>query len=321
MFRSYVLTLVFVVPAVLARAQVVSYEATSFPEEEGWTRDTFCDPERWIDDGWLFQHVEPPDGPCGDPPHGDRDSYSRSISDFDGQARFFVEWRVYADGDRSEIIGSAPALLSAWSYHIAGYRFVMARDQVRFVRNNPIDLVLYVDIEPSVLHTYRLELYGEDQPYVWYIDTEIAHTDMPAGAYPAYNPGINWRAKSWYLESTVQWDYIRYGTIPEPGSGDYDGDGLVGPSDFYYFQDYFSGSNRPALPGGAFADFDFDGDVDCDDWEAFELTWTGPPEVPEFPPCNFDPIPAVSDWGVVLMTLLLLTAGTILFRRVPPLSA
>ena len=72
--------------------------------------------------------------------------------------------------------------------------------------------------------------------------------------------------------------------------------------------------------GGAFADFDFDDDVDCDDWEAFQLTWTGPPAVPEFAPCNFDPIPAVSDWGVVLMTLLLLTAGTIAFRRVPRLS-
>ncbi|MCH8243393.1 MAG: IPTL-CTERM sorting domain-containing protein [Planctomycetes bacterium] len=28
-----------------------------------------------------------------------------------------------------------------------------------------------------------------------------------------------------------------------------------------------------------------------------------------------DPIPAVSDWGVLVLTLLLLTAGTVLFRR------
>jgi hypothetical protein len=316
MFRSYVLTLVLVVPAVLARAEVVSYEATSFPQEEGWQIAVlYCDPDLWIDDGWFFQHVDSCDGVP--PPGGQQESFTRSVSDFEGEPTFFVEWRVYADGDSSEIPGGAPALLSAWCYHIAHYHFVMARDQVRFVRNNPIDLVLYLDIEPGVPHTYRLELYGEDQPYVWYIDREIAHTDMPAGPYPAYDPGINWRAKSWYLESTVQWDYIRYGTIPEPGSGDYDSDGEVDEFDLYFFQDYFSGTDVAVLPGGVFADFDFDGDVDCTDWEAFELAWTGPGDPPPLAPCDLNPIPAVSDWGVAVMTLLLLTAGTILFRRVP----
>jgi hypothetical protein len=316
MFRSYAVSLVFLVPAVLARGEVVSYEATSFPEEEGWEIVAlYCDPDLWIDDGWFFQHVDSCEGVP--PPGGQQESLARSLSDFVGSQAFFIEWRLYADGDRSEIPGAAPAVLCAWCYHIAGYHFVMARDQVRFVRNNPIDLVLFVDMEPGVPHTHRLELYGEDQPYVWYIDREIAHSDMPGGAYPAYDPTISWAASSWYLESTVQWDYIRYGTIPEPGSGDYDSDGLVGPSDFYYFQDYFSGSNRPALPGGAFADFDFDGDVDCTDWEAFQLTWTDPDDPPPLAPCDLNPIPAVYDWGVVLMTLLLLTTGTILFRRLP----
>ena len=71
-----------------AGAQVVSYEAISFPEDVGWERDTFCNPERSLVDGWLVQHVET--GECGGPPGGDRDSYTRSITGFAGGGAFFV---------------------------------------------------------------------------------------------------------------------------------------------------------------------------------------------------------------------------------------
>ena len=74
--------------AVLALADVVSYEAASFPDEEGWQRSTFCTPDRWIEDGRLHQHVEPAE--CFEPPSGDRDSYTRSIVEFDAQPTFFI---------------------------------------------------------------------------------------------------------------------------------------------------------------------------------------------------------------------------------------
>jgi hypothetical protein len=94
-----------------AVADVVSYEATSFPDEDGWTRSTYCTPERWIQDGLLYQHVEP--GECSDPPSGDRDSYARSIAEFDGAPDFFLQWRCQVDGESSEFTWGAPAVLVA----------------------------------------------------------------------------------------------------------------------------------------------------------------------------------------------------------------
>jgi hypothetical protein len=310
---------VLLIPVAPVRSEVVSYECTSFPDSEGWTRSTDCDPERWIRDGWLVQHVEPPSGPCGEPPNGDRDSYSRSLSSFTGADDFFVEWKVETDGDSSEIIGTAPALLTVANGWGVTYHLTIARDEVRYIKGTDLGVLLYLPIQPGVPHVYHVALLA-DGSYVSYIDHEVIDAGLQDGPFPTSDAEIHFRGKSFFLESTIEWDYVRYGTIPDPGSGDYDGDGLIGPSDFYYFQEYFSGSNEPALPGGAFADFDFDGDIDCTDWDAFQLAWTGPPTLPEFAACDFDPIPAVSDWGVVLMTLLLLTAGTILFRRVPRLS-
>jgi hypothetical protein len=70
-----------------------------------------------------------------------------------------------------------------------------------------------------------------------------------------------------------------------------------------------------AGPGGRWADFDEDTDVDCDDWQAFQLAWTEPSDPPIFFTCFTDPIPTVSEWGFTIMTLLVLAAGTIVFRK------
>ncbi|MHC4063646.1 MAG: hypothetical protein ACYSUI_03990 [Planctomycetota bacterium] len=258
-----------------AFADVVAFEASSFPEQEGWSRITYCTPERSIQDGWLHQAVEP--GQCGSPPGGDRDLYARSIADFDGAPTFFVEWRIEADGDRSELPWGAPAVLSAWSQGPVTYWFAIARDQVEFVQDDFV-VVLYVDLEPGLPHTLRLELYGA-RLYVWYIDTEIVHSDVPGALYPSYTPSITWGAQSAYLESNVKWDYIRYGTIPEPGSGDYDSDGTVDLDDLYFFQECLSngGPETDAGPGCRFADFDDDTDVDLDDYAAFAAAFTTAP--------------------------------------------
>ena len=72
---SAIVTLFAAAPAL---SQVVTFEPSSFPDEQGWTRSTFCTPERWLADGWFHQHVEPPE--CADPPSGDRDTYARPIA-------------------------------------------------------------------------------------------------------------------------------------------------------------------------------------------------------------------------------------------------
>jgi hypothetical protein len=316
MFRSYAVPLLLLLVAGSVRGEVFSSEFFSDPISEGWELvEQYCDPETWLDNGWYFQQLD--NDPCPPPPNGGKDSYVRWITDYNGEPEFFLELRVLTDGDNSEILGGAPVGLSLFNFFGINYHLTIARDRVRFLRDVELP-IYYFDIQAGVPHTYRIELYPDW--YIFYIDTWLADEGVPEGPFPSEDARFTWRGKSWYLPCQNAWDYIRYGAMPEPGSGDYDGDGLVGASDFYYFQDYFSGSNHPALPGGAFADFDFDGDIDCDDWEAFRLAWTDPGDPPPLGPCDLNPIPAVSDWGVVLMTLLLLTAGTILFRRVPPLS-
>jgi hypothetical protein len=126
---------------------------------------------------------------------------------------------------------------------------------------------------------------------------------------------VTWQGRSWHLPCENEWSYIRYGTTPVDGSGDYDSDGEVNDTDFYFFADYFSGADTPALPGGRWADFDADGDVDCDDWDAFRGAWTGGGDPPPFVPCAVGSIPTLSEWGLVAMTLLTLTAGTLVFTR------
>ena len=179
-------------------------------------------------------------------------------------------------------------------------------------------VTVFVDIEPNVPHTYRLELYGMDQ-YIVYVDGEVIDSGVPSAQYPSQESDVMaFRTHPWFLPNTTRWDYIRLGTIPADGSGDFDSDRQVDSGDFYYFAECFLGSDVDAGPGCRFADFDADTDVDCDDWTAFTLAWTAPDDPPDFTPCAAPPppVPTASTWPAALLTLLLLTAGaTALSRR------
>ena len=255
-------------------AQVVTYEAaSSFPEDgNGWERSTFCGPERSLDDGCFVQHVEPEK--CAKPPSGDRDSYTRPIQEFDGVASFFLEWVVNAEGQSSEILWGAPAVVTAWTFGPVFYGFTISRDEVKFVQDS-FAIVLFVPIAPDVPHKYRLEVYGA-KLYLWYIDGELIHTGIPGGEFPAHTPSINWRAKSAFLESTVKWDYIRYGVIPET-PGDFDSDGDWDLRDYKYFAECAadSGPGGDTGPGCRWADMDGDNDVDLIDFGLFQAAFTG----------------------------------------------
>ncbi len=249
-------------------AQVVSYEGTSFPETESWERSTFCTPERLLAQGWLVQQVEPLE--CFDPPSGDRDSYVRSLSDFDGSGTFFVEWRVEADGPASEIPWGAPSALAVGSLGPVHYTFFIARDLAKLNRDNLLPIV-FVQLAPGVPHTHRLELYG-NKLYTWYIDGQAVDAGIPEGAFPSNTPSITWRARSAYVESVVRWDYIRYGVIPQDGSGDFNSDSLVDHQDYYFFHECLHRTAEiPDDPGCRWADMDASGAVDLLDFADFQV--------------------------------------------------
>ncbi len=254
-------------------AQVVTWEGASFPEADGWNQNTFCTPDRSIQGSWFRQTLAV--GECAPPPSGDRDSYTRSLESLDGATAFFLEFRLQTDGDRSEIPYGAPCLMVLASDGPAFYHITIARDLVKFARD--VDLpMLFIEIEPGVPHTYRIELYPDR--YAFYIDTYSIDEGVPAGPFPAYDPRIAWRGKSAYLPCHNAWDYIRYGVVPADGSGDYDSDGAATLDDFYFFHECLindrpgihGGPENDAGPGCRFADFDSDADTDLLDFADFQ---------------------------------------------------
>ena len=104
-------------------------------------------------------------------------------------------------------------------------------------------------------------------------------------------------------------------------AGDFNSDSAVDMSDYLDFKGCFTGSGGgPVGAECAAADFDGDTDVDCDDWAHFTFAWTAPGSPPNLVACSDIAIPAVSEWGVVMTALLVLTAGTLMLarRRLPP---
>jgi len=263
--KSWKSLLIVLATAAIARGGVFSYESDVLPTNGGWELiQAFCEPQEWLDGGCLFHHVESCD--AFPPPGGQQFDYTRSLADQEGETAWFVEWRVMTDGDRSEFTGVAPAALVAGSFGPVNYGFTIARDQAKLNRDNLLPIV-FVDIEPGVPHTYRLELYDAAR-YVWFIDGIIVDSGIPEGAFPSFFPAINWRTKSWLLPNTTQWDYIRFGTIPQRSSGDFNSDGLVDTNDLYFFTDCLLGPDA-AGPGCQWADMNNDGTADGNDIQLF----------------------------------------------------
>ena len=281
MRRLGLLVPIVLVLAVRVFGAVYSYECNSLPTDAGWTLlQAWCDPEEWIEDGQLYQHVV--FCPGYDPPEGQQFDYQRSLGDFEGAERFFVEWRLQTNGHRSEIPFGAPAGFSAWSSGSVDYRFFIASDQVRFVRDNLLPIV-WADVDPGVAHTYRLEMYG-NQLYVLYIDGRVIDAGVPEGPYPSADSGVNLRAKVQFVESTTIWDYIRWGDIALDASGDFDSDDDRDLFDFYFVHECLTndgpringGPEEDARPGCRFADMDGDTDADLADFAVFQNAFTRP---------------------------------------------
>ncbi len=253
------------------RAQVVSYEGTSFPNEVGWDRILYCTPERTLEESCLVHRVQP--GECHPPPEGDQDNYLRPLSDFDGSQTFFVEWAVETDGPATEIPWGAPSAMAVGNLGGVRYTFFIARDLAKLNRDNLLPIV-FVQLAPGVPHTHRLELYG-DELYTWYIDGQAVDSGIPEGAFPSNTPSITWRARSAYVESVVRWDYIRYGVIPRDGSADFDSNSLIDHDDYYYFHECLHRTAEiPDDPGCRWADMDANGAVDLLDFADFQVMFT-----------------------------------------------
>jgi len=267
--------------AVPVIAGVFSSEFFSDPVSEGWGLLVYyCDPETWNDQGWYHQELDLEACPPG--PGGGRDVYRRLLEPLNGVATFFAEFRLQTDGQRSEIPGGGPTVVALGNSFGVIYHVTVARDLVKFARD--VDLTIwFIEIDPGVPHTYRIELNSDR--YAFYIDAYLIDEGVPEGPFPAHDSRITWQGRSWYLPCENAWDYIRYGVIPQDGSGDSDSDGAVTRDDFYFFHECLT-NDRPGINGGPgndsgpgcrFADFDSDGDTDLRDFAEFQNAFGSAP--------------------------------------------
>jgi hypothetical protein len=216
-----------------------AYEGDAWPEDVGWTRQGSFTAERELIDGWFIQHIEG----WYDPPvmnGGDSDYYGWQLSEYQG-APFLCEWRMFSDAPAGEVDHHNGAALMVLVGGPTTYHFNMANGLARLIRGIQFP-ELYFEIEPDVLHTYRLTVYGGEW-FEFRIDGELVAADVPEDVFPTSDALMGFGARYHLSGHTTQWDFVRFGTI------------------------------------------------------------------------DVDPIPTVSEWGVVVMTLVLLSAGTSVFRR------
>ncbi len=265
-----------------APAQVVTYEATEFPEKLGWERRPAGEAqgERRLEDGWYVQTLRLPKGSEG--PLGETNLYRIELAGFAGVPSFFVEWRVLTDNPAWLLdLWQVPAALSA-SGNETTYHTTLTDSVARFLRHVVLPIV-YVNIELKAPHTYRLEVV-DTEIFTWYIDGQVLETGAPIRAYPDPTAFLIWGARRSYVDATTAWDYVRFGRIPDDASGDYDSDGAVTGSDYYFFHDcltedgpgIFGGPDKNAGPGCRFADFDADTAVNLLDFAEFQNLFNGP---------------------------------------------
>ncbi len=146
--------------------------------------------------------------------------------------------------------------------------------------------------EPTWDHaSVRVSNNGIDWVTVWQNATQIADTAWNHQVFDIsfvadHQPTVYLRWTMGPTDSVVAFcgwniDDIRLTSdVCDSLRGDYDGDGIVGPSDYSVLADCIA---HPA-PGCEVFDFDGDGDVDCADWSDFRAEWNDPstPPIPTF---------------------------------------
>ncbi len=202
----------------------------------------------------------------GTPPYGELDGYRRTIAELASNPAFFLQWSVETNAPTADIDGG-PVVMSASGNGPALYHFVITDGLVRFSLGNPTQTTLFVPIATGTSHRYRLEV-RNSTGYAWYIDSRLIDSGTSAGPYPTGSSRITWAAQYYFHDHTARWDYIRYGTIPQPGSGDYDSNGVVDATDAYFFLDCLLGPDANG-PGCRWADMNSDGKVNGDDIQQF----------------------------------------------------
>jgi len=273
--KNAIATVIVVSSMSVSDAQVLVYECDTFPEKANppWTRDLRPHPAaRWLDNGQLFQHAEMAlEGKILVP---EDDVYRFDLIGVAGTPAFFAEWCVETDADAA--LGAvAPIAFSLSGFLGVLYHTTTGVDLSRLIRDSSLPIE-YTYFTQSSSHIYRLEHFGADW-FRYFVDNVEIASGIPEGYYPTPDSQIAFHGRAAAGPTTVQWDYIRFGVIPDDHSGDFDSSGTVTLFDFRYFDECRanSGPDTNAGPGCRWADMDADADVDLHDFGAFQVAFTG----------------------------------------------
>jgi hypothetical protein len=187
-----------------------AYEGNDYPENEGWSR-RYRDENGWyqggaertLENGVLTLDTRRSDMIC------DYYSIARQMDPDPGET-FVAEWRLnLVEANRSMEIGVWIARDDPPGEVVAEYwdnALWLSREHWSYA------------IEPHVFHTYRIES-SDMVDYSFWVDGEHVHdgafyTATALDSFlmfgdPAYGGNVT---------SVSQWDYVRFGVVPEPAS-------------------------------------------------------------------------------------------------------
>ncbi len=183
----------------------VAWEGNDFPENQGWQRRvngegpavrTLADGIMTIDGLWStqvddFYRVERPLSP-------------------DSGEQFVMQWRLRVD----EVIGNPLALYDpgvavfsddGWTVSLLfGTNFMRSfHEQVT------------IPIQSGLFHSVTFRS-SDMRSYLLFVDDALVRVGVFSESFSP--PGIDWGDRARGAASTSEWDYFRFGVVPEPGT-------------------------------------------------------------------------------------------------------
>jgi len=188
-------------PVATAEEYWIAYEGNDFPENEGWLRISYGQPERWLEDGCLVidsrgsvswvEFYQLNMGGNLDPGPGEL---------------FVMQWRLRID----EAYGG-DITVGVYSDDKWAAAFQLYADTISSV----FELDTSAPFLPDVFHEFELRS-SDMRSYELYIDDELA---IEGSFWLSLTESrVGWGDSVQGAASLSRWDYFRFGVVPEPSS-------------------------------------------------------------------------------------------------------
>ena len=176
-----------------------TWEGTSYPEDDGWQRTVYGGGDsRWFENGSLVLD--------GLDSIYQVDDYWMDAALWPGY--FLMEWRLRVDSVHG--FADPVVLITCPGYGEVDFDF---NEQGVY---SSLEGEWIAQFTPGAFHVYSFV--SEDMlTYQLCIDGQIVHNGHLIG--PGSGPGVGWGDAVWGASSLSTWDYVRFGTVPEPSAG------------------------------------------------------------------------------------------------------